>query len=113
MSKRIARLLIEDIIESVDKIFDYIDGMTFQEFMQDNKTIDSVVRNFEIIGEAANRIPDNITEKYSDIEWCKIIAIRNRVVHEYFGVDYEIIWHIIINNLQDLRNQLENILKNE
>jgi len=113
MSKRIARLLIEDIIESIDKIFDYTDGMTFQEFMQDNKTIDSVVRNFEIIAEAANRIPDNITEKYSDIEWRKIIAIRNRVVHEYFGVDYEIIWHIIINNLQDLRNQLENILKNE
>jgi len=113
MSKRIARLLIEDIIESIDKIFDYTDGMTFQEFMQDNKTIDSVVRNFEIIGEAANRIPDNITEKYSDIEWRKINAIRNRVVHEYFGVDYEIIWHIIINNLQNLRNQLENILKNE
>ena len=57
MSKRIARLLIEDIIESIDKIFDYTDGMTFQEFMQDNKTIDSVVRNFEIIAEAANRIP--------------------------------------------------------
>lgn len=74
--------------------------MDYQNFVQDDKTIDAVVRNFEIIGEAANRIDDNFKKLHSDFEWNHLRGFRNRIVHEYFGVDYEIVWSIIENDLE-------------
>jgi len=94
MSNRETELLITDIIESSDKIFQYTAGMTFEKFMDDDKTLDAVIRNFEIIGEAANRLPDEFKDLHSDIDWFKIRGFRNRIVHHYFGVDYEILWQI-------------------
>lgn len=87
MSKRSPKLLIEDIWESIDKIDRYSKGMTQDNFHNDEKTIDAVVRNLEIIGEAASRMPEDFTNQHSKIEWVKIIGLRNRIVHEYFGVD--------------------------
>jgi uncharacterized protein with HEPN domain len=94
MSKRETELLIADIIESSEKIFQYTAGMTFKQFLEDEKTADAVIRNFEIIGEAANRLPDEFKDLHSDIDWFKIRGFRNRIVHLYFGVDYEILWQI-------------------
>jgi len=74
--------------------------------------MDAVIRNIEIIGEAANKIPKNVQKKHSEIEWHKIISMRNRIVHEYFGVDYEILWNIISQNLDNLRIKIKNILDN-
>lgn len=108
MSKREPVLLLQDISESIDKIKLYTEGMTFDQFENDNKTIDAVIRNFEIIGEAANRIPDEIKDKYNEVNWHKIRGFRNRIVHDYMGVDLEIIWEIIQNYLGDLH---KNILK--
>jgi uncharacterized protein with HEPN domain len=90
MSKRTFSLLIEDIIDSSQKILLYTNDMSFAEFVDDSKTIDAVIRNFEIIGEAANRLPDEFKDKYPDIEWHRIRGFRNRIVHHYFGIDYEI-----------------------
>ncbi|MDP2209658.1 MAG: DUF86 domain-containing protein [Bacteroidota bacterium] len=78
--------------------------------MMDDKTIDAVIRNFEIIGEAANQVPESIQEKYPEIEWYKIIGLRNRIIHEYFGVDTEILWKIIEKDLEKLKQDINNIL---
>ena len=113
MSKRDHRLLLEDIIEAVDKVFSYTDGIEFSEFEGDSKTIDAVIRNFEIIGEAAHQLPGALQDKYAEVEWNRIIGLRNRIVHEYFGVDLHIIWNIISNNLGEMKKQIEVVLEKE
>lgn len=94
MSKREPHLLIENIVESANKILLYTNNLTFEAFQKDNKTIDAVIRNFEIIGEAANRLSDDFKDKYSNIDWHRIRGFRNRIVHDYFGIDYSIVWEI-------------------
>ncbi len=80
--------------------------------MNDDKTIDAVVRNFEIIGEAANRIDPDFRIVNSEIEWNRIRGFRNRIVHDYFGIDYEIVWTIIENDLDNLIEQIESVILN-
>lgn len=91
MSKRDDSLLINDIIESGEKIISYIGGMNFDEFMRDSKTVDAVIRNFEIIGEAANRLTEDYKQKHFDIDWHRLRGFRNRIVHDYMGIDYSIV----------------------
>ena len=89
MSKREPFLLIQDMLESIQKIKSYTLGMTWEDFQNDDKTIDAVIRNFEIIGEAANRVPDDIKDRNEQINW-----------------------HIIENSLKELQEQLEDVLNN-
>jgi len=110
MSNIDPRLLLEDIVESIEKIRHFTVNIDFEEFINDAKTTDAVVRNFEIIGEAANKIPPEIKNRFSYIEWHRIVSIRNRIIHEYFGVDYSIIWKIIESNLDKLKSDIERIL---
>ena len=95
MSNRSPELLIEDILASAQKIQRYTAGMSFEEFTLDEKTADAVARSFEIIGEAANRLPEDFKNQYSNIDWDRIRGFRNRIVHDYFGIDYSIVWNII------------------
>ncbi len=94
MSKRQPELLVDDIIQSASKILEYTNGMTFEDFIDDDKTLDAVIRNFEIIGEAANRLPDDFKDLHPTIEWYRIRGFRNRIVHDYMGVDFAIVWRI-------------------
>jgi uncharacterized protein with HEPN domain len=94
MSKRSPDLLILDIIESAQKILDYTKGLTYEEFKSDSMRVDAVIRNFEIIGEAANRLPDQIKDELPNIDWHKIRGFRNRVAHDYMGINYFIVWQI-------------------
>lgn len=94
MSKRSADLLIQDIIESAEKILDYTKGLTYEEFRADSMRVDAVIRNFEIIGEAANRLPEEIKDEITEIDWHKIRGFRNRVAHDYMGINYFIVWQI-------------------
>lgn len=110
MSKRDTRLLISDILESVDKIKKYTSGLSFELFLEDSKTLDAVIRNFEIIGEAANRLPEDFKDKYSAVNWHRIIGFRNRIVHDYMGVDYKIVWTIIQKDLDKLMADLQKIM---
>ena len=87
--------------------------MGLEEFAEDRKTIDAVVRNFEIIGEASKYIPDKIKEEYADIDWKGIAGLRNRIAHEYFGVSSEIIWTIIKQDLLELKGKIQKILENK
>ncbi len=111
MSKRTASLLLEDILDSCEKILDYTKELTFEHFQTDNKTIDAVIRNFEIIGEASNLLPDEIKEKYTEIDWFRIRGFRNRVVHDYFGIDLQIVWKITFDQIPDLISNISRILK--
>lgn len=83
--------------------------MDFESFVEDDKTIDAVVRNFEIIGEAANRLDPDFKTAYPEIDWKRIKGFRNRIVHDYFGIDYEIVWDIVKNNLDELKEWFEHI----
>jgi len=100
MSKREPKLLVSDILESAQKILDYTAGQSFEDFTKDSKTVDAVIRNFEIIGEAANRLPEEFKDRFSEIDWHRILGFRNRIVHDYFGIDYSmsgqsknLFWH--------------------
>ena len=109
MSKRTPDLLLEDILESAKKIQKFTKGMSFDKFIHDEKTIDAVIRNFEIIGEASNRLSDEFKTKNSNIDWMRIKGFRNRIVHDYFGIDHSIVWKIIQGFLPDLaRTHLKN-----
>ena len=81
------------------------------DFCKDPKTIDAVIRNLEIIGEAARRLPEEIRIKYPDVEWHKIISLRNVLIHEYPGIDLETIWDIIVNKLSPFEKQVKEILR--
>jgi uncharacterized protein with HEPN domain len=85
------KLFIMDMLESINKIEKYIEGLNYEQFVRDEKTKDAVVRNLEIIGEAANQIPKEIQQKFSNVPWTQIIAMRNRMIHGYFAIDYRII----------------------
>ncbi len=92
-------LYISDIILSMERVQEYITDLDFQKFKWDYKTVDAVIRNFEIIGEATKNLPSELKEKYPNIPWEEMYRLRNRISHEYFGVDYEIIWDIATNHL--------------
>lgn len=94
------------MLESIEKINSYIENLGFKDFKSDNKTIDAVVRNLEIIGEAANMLPEDIKNKSKGIKWRRIVGLRNRVIHEYFGVDLEIVWKIITDDLHEFERKL-------
>jgi uncharacterized protein with HEPN domain len=106
MSKRTPDLLIQDIIESAQKILDYTQGLTYDEFKSDSMRVDAVIRNFEIIGEAANRLPEEVKDKITGIDWHKIRGFRNRVAHDYMGINYFIVWQIKNEFLPELINIL-------
>lgn len=106
MSKRDTSLLLEDIKESIQKILTYTEGLDFNSFTADDKTVDAVIRNFEVIGEAANKVPQEYKDGHSDIEWQRMVGFRNRIIHEYFGIDFEIVWDIIQNNIPELLQKL-------
>jgi uncharacterized protein with HEPN domain len=94
MSKRNVALLLNDILENGEKIIRYTRDLSYETFVADDKTIDAVIRNDEIIGEAANRLPDDFKETHPEIDWHRIRGFRNRIVHHYFGIDYSILWQI-------------------
>jgi uncharacterized protein with HEPN domain len=103
---RTYQMYIDDVIIAIDRIFEYTAGYEFINFKRDYKTVDAVIRNFEIIGEAAKNIPDGVKEQYPDVPWKEMYSLRNRISHAYFGIDYEIIWDIIVNYLPFNKEQI-------
>lgn len=104
------KVYIQDILEAISNIHEYTDGMTPESFESDKKTIDAVVRNLEIIGEAAKKIPKKICDEFSVVPWQRIGGLRDILIHEYFGIDLQIIWDVIQNKLVDLENISKQIL---
>lgn len=110
-SKRDPALLITDILTAINKIQSYTTGLDYSSFLTDSRTVDAVERNFEIIGEAANQLPKAFQEANPQITWHSVISFRNRLIHGYFGVDYQILWYVIEHELQPLKTQFEQLSK--
>lgn len=109
MSRRDNHLLVLDMLESAHRINAYTENLDYEEFIYDQKTLDAVVRNFEIIGEAATRVLPDFQLENPQIPWKQLKGYRNRLIHEYFGVDYQIVWEIIQEDLMGLIEELEEI----
>lgn len=111
MSERQPSILLSDMLDSIGAILEYTNGMTFELFLDDRKTRDAVIRNLQVLGEAANRVPKLSRDEFPEIEWMRIIRSRHILVHDYAGIDYEIVWRIIEVHLPPLKGVLEDILK--
>jgi len=110
MPPRAWRFRIHDILDAIESIRSYTDGMEFATFENDRRTVDAVVRNLTIIGEAATRVPEPVVDAHPDVPWIEMRAMRNLVVHEYFGVSNRIIWDTAKSNLPPLVAPLQAIL---
>ncbi|NJF24854.1 DUF86 domain-containing protein [Thermococcus sp. Bubb.Bath] len=113
MSKRDPCLFLNDILKAIERIEEYIEGHDFETFVKDRKTVDAVLRNLEIIGEAAKNVPEDIREKYSSIPWRRVVGLRNVVVHHYFGVDLSVVWVIVSSQVEELKEEIEQVLLQE
>ena len=107
------KIYLEDRLTSMSRIIEYVGDKDFKEFKQSYMMVDAVIRNFEIIGEASKNIPEAIKEKYSSVPWKKMYGLRNLISHEYFGIDYEMIWEIVKSNLPENTKDIQSILDKE
>lgn len=102
---------IKDIKNSLEKIFKYTNDICFEDFIHDDKTRDAVERNFEIIGEAVKKLSEVLKNKHPKIPFKQIAGMRDKLIHDYFGIDYEIIWYTIQNKLPEFADEIDNIIK--
>jgi uncharacterized protein with HEPN domain len=109
MSKRDPLVLLEDIMLAIQKIGRYTSQMDHDAFLTDELVIDGVARNLEIIGEAARQLPEEFRRNHTEVPWTQIAGLRNRIVHDYFGLDLEIIWEIIQHDLPELEKQIRTL----
>lgn len=110
--ERLLQDYLNDILESIEDIKEFTKEMAFEDFSKDRKTIKAVVRSLEVIGEAVNKIPQNIQKMYPDTPWNEIISMRNKLIHEYFGVDLDIVWQTKDEDLIPLEKTVKQMLSN-
>ncbi len=106
-------LYLDDILGAIARIREYTISMSYEDFTRDRKTQDAVVRNLEVIGEAAGRLPDAVKERAAEIEWRKIVGLRNLLAHEYFGVSLPVVWDVVQNKLGALEVACKKLLQTE
>ncbi len=107
--KREWRFYITDMIDFAEKVLAYTEGMNQESFIKSGITFDAVLRNLELIGEAATHIPESIRVKHNDIQWRRVVATRNRLIHAYLGIDNDIIWSIICDDIPSLLQDLQKL----
>lgn len=109
MSNRTALLYVRDVIESVEAVFDYTRGVAYEAFSTDRMRYSAVIREFEIIGEAIGKLPEQLKNEHPLVPWQDIKDFRNLLIHEYFGVDLEIVWNVVVNDLPKLHETMKTI----
>ena len=107
------QMYLLDIVNACQKILRFTDKYTYESLMQDVRTYDAVVRNLEIIGEAAKHISDEIRNQITNIEWRKIAGMRDMLAHDYFGIDNDILWDVIQNKIPQLNCEIHEFLTKE
>jgi uncharacterized protein with HEPN domain len=111
MKKRDYTDYLNDMITSIEETEEFTKGMSFEEFSQDKKTVNAVIRSLEVLGESTRKIPDDIRNKVPGVPWEKITGMRNKLAHEYFGVDLGIVWTVIKEELPPLKPNLVQLFK--
>lgn len=109
--KRDYKLFIQDIKDCIAQINRFVEDMAFKDFVKDDKTSSAVVRKLEIIGEAAKNVPDEIKQKYKELPWSDMARMRDKIIHDYFGIDNEIVWKTIKEKLPEIKPKIDNILR--
>ena len=104
------QLYLEDMLESCQRILRYTNRFTVEQFIQNDLVYDAVLRNIEIIGEAAKHIPDDIQQEHAEIDWRRIAGMRDIVAHHYFSIHNEIVWDVVTNKIPILLEQIRSIL---
>lgn len=107
--KRDESLFLDDILDSILAIESFVSGFAFEQFVQDRKTFSATIRELEVIGEAVNSISEETKGQYPEVLWLEIRSFRNKIVHEYFGVNARIVWDLLTNELPILKKQVEKI----
>ena len=102
---------IEDIIEAMSDAMSFVEGMKYDDFIKDRKTIYAVVRAIEIIGEAVKKIPESVRDSYPDIPWRDMAGMRDKLIHEYFGVNLRAVWDTVKNDIPSLKPSFDKILR--
>ena len=110
MSDRPVDLLIEDILEAIRRIESYVSDASKESFLADQMMQDAVIRNITVIGEIVSRLPEYFTISQSKIPWSRIRGMRNRLVHDYLGIDLELVWEVTQKDLQEFHRQIQGIL---
>ena len=108
--KRDYKLFIKDILESIERMDEFVEDIDFDKFVQDDKTSSAVVRKIEIIGEATKNIPKHIRQRYKGVPWSDMAKMRDKIIHFYFGIDYEVVWKVIKERLPEIKPIIHKIL---
>ena len=113
MKDRDIRDYLQDILEAITDIENFVANITYEEFVRDKKTLNAVVRSIEIIGEASKNLPGPLKTKYAELPWKEIAGMRDKLIHAYFGMDTETIWQTIKNNIPRLKQTIQKIEKDQ
>lgn len=105
------RLYLKDILDAMDTIEKFVEGMEFDEFKGDDKTSSAVIRKFEIIGEATKNVPGSLKQRHPDIPWREMAGMRDKLIHFYFGIKYELVWRTIKDVIPEVRPLIQKIFK--
>ena len=111
MSRRTDKDLLSDIQEGIRRTVAYTVGMTYETFLLDSKTQDAVIRNLEVIGEATKNLSEDTRREFPDIPWTSMAGVRDRLIHHYFGVNLDVVWHIVAAELAEVASQLDKGLR--
>lgn len=110
MSKRRDRDFLEDILEASDRALRYVSGMDYEQFVADSKTQDAVIRTLEIVGEATKHLSNELRAEYDGVPWKSMAGLRDRLIHGYFGVNLDIVWQIVNEELPGVQHQVREIV---
>ncbi|MEA3521647.1 MAG: DUF86 domain-containing protein [Campylobacterota bacterium] len=108
--KRNYILFLEDISDRIEKITSYIDGMSYEDFVRDDKTVSACIREIEVVGEATKQIPQEITQRFDELPWSLMAKMRDKLIHWYFEIDEEIVWNVATLKLPAIKVQIDSII---
>ena len=108
--KRDNKLFVKDIIDAMEYIERFVGDMALNELKEDEKTSSAVIRKFEVIGEAVKYMPNNVKDKHKEIQWKSMAEMRDRLIHAYFGIDYNLVWSAIKAEIPKLKPKLKKML---